>query len=105
METKKTAISSLTKEARAHYDRVFPHASVKEHGKKHKHITRRTDKKGNVDYIVFYYGAIRTKQGIQPQYEPLGANYDFKRVGNVAQEKEWFAAYCLTKFGAPTPNA
>lgn len=106
MATKKSNIDKLEGKAKAHFERVFPHANEALHGKNFKYITRRTHaKSGAVDYILFNYGAVKTKEGIKDAYEPLGTNFEYERVADLAKEKEWFATYCLNKFGAPTPNA
>lgn len=105
MATKKTAVSQLDGEAKQHFNKVWSAHSEKLHGVNHKFVVRRTDSAGNVDYILFNYGTVRTKQGVQNRYEPMSSSFKFEKVGDIKQEKEWFAQYCLDLFGKPTPNA
>ena len=102
---KKTNVERLTGAALDHYNAVMPKGIEQVHGKQFKALTRRTDTLGNVTYITFNYGAIRTKQGIQDAHTPLGTGYEFKRVKDLVAEQEWFAEHCINLYGKPTPNA
>lgn len=106
MATRKTAVSKLTGAAKDHFEKTWLSSAEKQHGKNFKYITRRTHKQsGAVDYILFHFGAVKTKQGVINAYEPHGVNFDFQKVKTISTEKEFFANWCMEQFGSATPNA